>query len=129
MPGVTRTPDSGIAVLERQPYWAPELQRQFAGELVAVRACRATADLDAVLPAWTRAVCVLELEHAPGACLTWLGRLRESGRDVAVIVCGSPATTSLEWTVRELGALAFFPDLPTGTEVAQLCRRLLHKPS
>jgi len=126
MPGVLQTPDAAIAVFEREPYWAPELQRQL-GDRVYVRPCTQLADVDAVERDWPRCLAVIDLQAAPTAVLTWCAQRLHRHRSTPVLLFGSPSTADLEWTVRELGATSFRRDLISGRGLAAHCRRLLHR--
>lgn len=124
MPGVLNTPHAAIAVLEREPYWAPELQRQLGDEAIFVRACGGTNDVDRVFAEWPRSLAVVELDAAPSGILAWLSR-RTARSDRPVLVFASGAAAELETIVRELGAASFRADLVSGRELAAQCRRLL----
>ncbi len=124
MPGVLNTPRAAIAVLEREPFWAPELQRQLGDEGILVRTCGGTDDLDRVFAEWPRSLAVIELDAAPAAVLAWLGR--RSGRDRrGVLVFASPATAELEAIARELGVTSFRGEDVSGGELTAQCLRLL----
>ena len=124
MPGVLHTPRAAVAVLEREPYWSPELQRQLGGDGIYVRTCGGTDDVDRVFSEWPRSLAVIELDVAPAAILAWLAK--RSGRAAQpLLVFSSAVTNELEWTVRELGATSFRRDLVAGRELAMQCRRLL----
>jgi hypothetical protein len=112
-----------IVVFEKQPHWEPELQRQFLGTDVRVRACRATADVLSLLPASGQAVLLLDLEAGPPECLQFLGRWVGRMPAVAIVVVASPRTAELEWPIRELGSLEFLAGFVSGEEMARLCRR------
>lgn len=112
-----------MVVFERQPFFAPELQRQFLGEDVAVRACRMAPDVDA----GEADVAVVHLDAAPRDVLQWLARRRVIGRDVPTIVVASEAMAEMEWPVRELGATSFVDEFVGGAHLARLCRKSLRR--
>ena len=114
-----------VLVFEQRPRWAPELQRQFLGQDVAVRACRSLDDLDALAAAAAQAIAVVDLDAAPAACLQFLGRRLGRSPHLPIVAVGSPRMGELEWPLRELGAAAVLCDFPTGEQMARLCRRQL----
>lgn len=112
-----------VIVFERRPRWAPELQRQFLGAGVSVRACRSTADM---LRSWQAApgsVLILDLSRAAAECLQFLGKLLGQVPSPTVVVIGSGPTAELEWPIRELGAVAFLSGFVSGETLARVCRR------
>ncbi len=110
-------------MFESQPYWEPELQRQFGGEDVQVGACRSTKDLDLRLSEVTFDVCVIDLIADGNGVLRWLGERLHRSPTIAVIVIAGEAQQSLEWHVRELGAAAFAAGDVTGKQLAAMCRK------
>lgn len=124
MPGILQTPSSGLAVFERETYWVPLLQRQLQGE-VAVRACTRLGTLEEWLAGWPRGVALVELDAAPAAILTWLGRRLRQPASRPVLVLGSSTMAELEPLVRELGAAAFHPPTVPCRILLRQCRRLL----
>jgi hypothetical protein len=122
MPGVLHTPSAAIAVFEREPYWAPELSRQFADGSVLVRTCTRLDDVDAMLVEWPRSLCVIEFEAAPTAILNWFAA-RADSKPALVFAVRSAAP--LEWILREAGATSFRSELVSGRALAMQCRRLL----
>lgn len=123
------TTDNGpiLTVFERQPYWAPELQRQFAGEPVAVRPCRSVADLQGVIVTGGVAVVLLDFEAAPEECLAWLGRHGLAPDAPAIFVAGSGRSGDLESLLRELGCVDFLPEPTAGVDLARRVRRVLQE--
>jgi hypothetical protein len=115
------SPIGSVAVFEERPWWAPELQRQFRDEPVAVRGCRSAAD------ALRADVVVLQLGAAPADVLHSLARQMTAGSDRGVIIVAESGLSDLEWGVRELGADAFVGEQIAGEDLARLCRRLLEK--
>jgi hypothetical protein len=122
---VPSQPDSAqigsVAVFEERPWWAPELQRQFRDEPIAVRGCRSAAD------ALRADVAVLQLSAAPADVLHSLGRLTAAGIDRGLVVMATSDLADLEWGVRELGVDAFVTEQIAGEDLARLCRRQLEK--
>lgn len=111
-----------VLVLERDPYWSPELQRRFRDEAVVVRSCRRLGDLDALLTECDAAVVVLVLSADPAGCLAWLAR---RATEVPVVVLGSPESVGLEPMFRSVGATSFQAEVIAGGDLARLCRGLL----
>lgn len=120
-------PSPFIAVFERTPYWAPELQRQFAGRALTVRPCRSVADLQAFIAASHPQIVLLDFEAAPEDCLAWLRRRGLSPSAPAILVAGSSRSSDLEWTLRELGSVEFLSEALSGDELARRCRHLLRE--
>lgn len=111
-----------VAVLERRPWWTPELQRQFLNEPVRVRSGRGLRDLAGLLTP-PPDVLIIEFELAPAGCLQWLGQRSGEAAHVPVVVIGTSRTAELEWLVRELGATEVVLDTVPGHLLAGLCRR------
>src|SRR4051794_34618858 len=107
--------ESTIIVFERKPRYTPELQRQFWGGRVGVRACSSIADVGRLRESNPGAVLLLELEAAPAEILQFLGGNVGRAADGPVFVVGSARMAALEWRVRELGAAEFIIE-PIGGE-------------
>lgn len=117
-----------IAIFEKQPYWGPELQRQFQSSRTIVRECRSVRDLLPSIMNFEIALIVVDLEEGLSECLEWLGSdVARHLKPVPIVVLGSPATAELEWVLREAGVTAFLPDGVAGDDLAQLCRRQLSR--
>jgi DNA-binding response OmpR family regulator len=127
MSGVLHIPHAAIAVCERTPYWAPELQRQLGEEGVAVHACQRLNDIDRVLADWPRCGVVLDFDAAPAPTLAWLARRISREAPTPVWLFASTGTAELEWIARETGATFFHCESISGRELATQCRRVLHK--
>jgi len=112
-----------ILIHERRPRWVPELERQFYGLEVRVRACATIKDLEERLSLAPRAVCLLELEAGPPDCLETLRRLNTRRPSPTIIVTAASLFRELEWSVRELGVLAFLEEPIAPDEMAAWCRR------
>lgn len=111
-----------VVVFELRSRWAPELQRQFAGEEVRIRACRSLRDLDGLLADSPGSIAILDLLAGPAVCLQFLARHGGHSPQTPIVVVGSCHTAELEWPIRELGATEFLP-APTGERLAAVCRR------
>jgi hypothetical protein len=116
---------STIIVCEREPYWTPELQRQFHGRGVAVKGCRKWSELDALAQGVERVVDIVDVTAFAAECLAALGRRLTEGVARPVIALASPELADLEWAFREGGVAAFFPDLPAPDDLTRCCRRWL----
>jgi DNA-binding response OmpR family regulator len=112
-------------VFEKQPRWAPELQRQFAGDEVRVVACRSLKDVEERCAGVSRGVVLLDAAVATADCLQFLRRGMADSNALPVVILGSKRIADLEWAFREVGAAAFFIDRIPGHEMAALCRNLL----
>lgn len=124
MPAVSQP--STIAIFEKQPYWGPELQRQFQHTETAIRECRSLRDLSVTTQSVQDVVWVIDLEAGLEQSLEWLANdVAQLSFTVPIIVIGSPASAELEWILREAGVTAFLPELVTGEDLARLCRRML----
>ena len=67
------SPDAVIAVFELEPYWGPELQRQFHSANVAVAECRSFDDIFPIVDGFSKAIIVIDLDTSIADCLAWLG--------------------------------------------------------
>jgi DNA-binding NtrC family response regulator len=112
-----------VVVLEKQPRWAPELQRQFLGEKVRVVACRSVRDVEERLTDVERGVVVLDASAEAADCLQFLKREMSDPNGLSIVIVGTKQLAHLEWSFRELGAVAFFSRKIPGHEMASLCRR------
>lgn len=110
-------------VFEKRPRWGPELQRQFADQNVRVVECRSLADVAERTADIHRGVVLLDLAFKTAECLKFLGRRLNDGAALPVFVVGSNRLAGLEWSVRDLGAAAFFVHTIPGHQMAELCRR------
>jgi hypothetical protein len=121
----TNSREIAIVVFEPRPYWGPELQRQFSRTSIAVRECRAIADIQPSTTEFRAGLIVIDLDSAIGECLAWLELDLSRPRRWPIVACGSKATADLEWLLRDAGVTEFVPDVITGDEFARLCRRQL----
>jgi DNA-binding NtrC family response regulator len=113
-----------VIAFEKQPRWAPELQRQFLNETARVIACRSVKDVEERLAGVLRGVVLLDASATATDCLEFLKREMSDPAALPVVIVGNAKLVRLEWTFRELGAAAFFPKKSPGHEMASLCRRL-----
>lgn len=119
----TDKPDATIAVFERHSYWGPELKRQFGNTPFVIRECRSVSDLEQLVSEFKPALLVLDLDAGIEDCLAWLSRqFDRRPRCISVVACGSPTTSALEWSLRELGVSVFLPDVIPGDQFARICR-------
>jgi hypothetical protein len=114
-----------VVVCEREPYWTPELQRQFLGSDVAVRGCRKWGELAPLSRPYARAVEVVDLDASPAEILAGLARRSAEPVPCPLVVLARPRFAELEWVLREAGVQAFYADLVPGDELARCCRRWL----
>ena len=121
-----------IFVIERQPRWTPELQRQIhaakssaARDALAVNPCRNWSGLR---PQHVTAgsVIIVDINFGVAECLHFLGRMLPHLDECAVVIVGSPATHSLEWIFYEMGAAVYLADCHHGEQLMGICRRLLN---
>ena len=118
-------PTAGVLVFEKQPFWGPELKRQFTDQSVLVRECRSVQDLLPAAAEFSGAVVVLSLDAAPIDCLAWIGMRFQNEAHYPLIVLASTELSDLEWPIREAGAVGFVGDEIPGDQLARLCLRLL----
>lgn len=110
--------DREIHVLEREPYWAPELRRQFADEPITVRHLTTASDLDRAGTARERIIVL----H-PGDDSRLLAEcLRHLPGSVSVFV-GIDKHRELECPLREGGATSFVSGQLSGEELARRIRK------
>jgi hypothetical protein len=122
---VSETGRHRILVVEREPYWLPELQRQFQRSGVEVAPAQ-TWD-EAAGPAGRDGVeglTVCEFGEVAEGLLNTIaaGSDLQSGRLVVVL---DEASRGWEWALREAGVADVVDEFSGGGAVAALCRRLL----
>lgn len=117
-------PEACLAIFERQPYWGPELKRQFADHPILVRECRVLRDLMPAVHDFSKSVFLIVMDDAPAECLAWLTEQCISDNPIPRIVVASPEFHPLEWPVREAGGI-FLDDESSRTDVGRQCLRLL----
>lgn len=113
-----------VIVFEKQPRWAPELQRQFAGDEVRVVACRSLKDVEERCAGLSLGAVLLDAAAATADCLQFLRRGMADPNALPVVIVGSKRIADLEWAFREVGAAAFFVNKIPGHEMASVCRKL-----
>ena len=123
----TGKPTCGVLIFEKQPYWGPELKRQFADQRAFVRECRSVDDLLPAVLAFSTAVAVLVLDAAPAECLGWVRSQVANAFSCPFIVIASTEWKGLEWSLREAGADEFLHDEIVGRHLARICRHLLRR--
>ena len=116
---------STVLVCEREPYWAPELQRRFQQSGVTVRGCRKWSEFEELSRPYAEVVQIVDLEETAADCLAGLGRRLRDPRSRPLIVLASPRFAEWEWILREAGVQAFFSEHLSGEELARCCRRWL----
>lgn len=117
-----------ILILEKRPRREADLKRAFAGEPWLIRPCRSSADLLELCRLMPGSIVLIDLDAGvPAAlrCLEQIGRLRLSHQEILV---STPHLNDLEWTLRDLGAMAVLPETVGRTELATACRRFLAEP-
>jgi len=117
-------PEACVAIFERQPYWGPEMKRQFADHPILVRECRILGDLAPAVHDFSKAAFVIVMDDAPAECLAWLADQFIADNPIPRIVVGSSDFLPLEWSVREAGGM-FMDDQNPRSNVARMCLRLL----
>lgn len=110
MSAPVNSPQAGIAVYERQPFWGPELQRQLTHRRVLVRECRSVRDLVPAVEDFSKAVAVLVFDASPTECLRWLAD--EFSASLCRIVVASREYAELESLIREAGAVYVDDEVP-----------------
>lgn len=98
------TPPSLIAVFEREPWWRPELMRQFANDPVAIRQVAHIEPLRTEASGFDRIVGLCDVRGRPTEALSQLMRWTKAFPGCPFLIIGSEALAELEWTLRDLGA-------------------------
>ena len=119
----TRESAGGIGVLEAEPFLAPELQRQFAGEEVTVRSFRLVSDLVAM--ACPR-VFILSIEFEQDAVAEILEKAQHEPTTACVVIVRAGELSEFEWPLREIGAVSVMDHFVRGEQLAAICRMLLN---
>ena len=113
-----------ILVFEKQPWWTPELQRQFNETGLPIRMATSRTRLLEMLAAAESPLIVMVFDDAPADCLQTLSVLKAKAQTVPIVVLASIESAELECPVRELGADGFVARHVTGDELASICRRM-----
>jgi len=106
-----------VIVFEREPWWAPELRRQFFGEAIPVRHCVEVPGVAEAVGRNREAVIVASLPGREPECADLIRELPHAG----TIVVADARTAELEVPLREAGADSFVLAPLSGEE---LCRRI-----
>ncbi|MFK7819429.1 MAG: hypothetical protein AB8G99_11975 [Planctomycetaceae bacterium] len=102
-----------IVIFEDEPYWAPELRRQFLeNDSVRVRHCQVVGSVPV---ASASDVLLVSLDRRERECLELLRQV--SG--YFVIFIGSESTADLERPFREAGVHSFLTQTLSGEELAR----------
>jgi hypothetical protein len=105
-----------IIVFENQPYWAPELRRQFFNDAsVKVRHCQAVGSVPNARPG---DILVAALDDRERECTELL---RQVSGYFGIFV-GSELSADLERPFREAGAASFITQTLSGEELARRIR-------
>jgi len=110
-----------IVVLEREPFWEPELKRQFSGAPVVVRGCR--KDLESLVSTAENCVAVIDASRDTAEVLRWSARRLTNRRCVPTVIVAEPDIMSFQWHAREAGVIAVVPHVISAHELARLCRK------
>lgn len=114
-----------IIVFERDPRWVPELQRQFLDDPVRVIRSRSLKHLSELVAERLASVAVISLDADPAGTLHLLNRMANAAESLRTLVVGNPSFATLEWFIRELGAIEFLTEPVPAHHMADLCRRVL----
>lgn len=125
LPNPGRQNSRTIAVIEEQPYWVPELQRQLAAERVAVHSRRLPADFESLPRA---DLVVLQGRSEDLDWPRWIGVVRDQLAGIPLVVLIPESMRKAEWLLRDLGAAAILEETCGGIRLAEVCRRLLRAP-
>ena len=116
---------AGVLIFEKQPYWGPELKRQFEDGSVLIRECRTVEDLLPRAGIFRQAVILMVLDDETADCLAWISRQLDRESKFPVIVIAAAELAHLEWVLREAGVAQFVHDELSGSRLARICRRFL----
>ena len=116
---------TAILVCEQEPYWTPELQRQFQSSGLVVRSCRTWKDMIELSQLYSRVVQVVHWGERVAECLAGLGERIHQTNACPLILIATDRFTDWEWLLRDAGVQAFFSDQLTGKDLARCCRRWL----
>lgn len=110
-----------IAVWEPQPWWGPQLQHQFAGGDVAVRACRRLPDIAQV----GADVVVVAATVADAETFDGIAELCRHSPHAFIVVVVTDALRPAQWRLRDIGAGAVVGENVGADALAAICRRAL----
>ena len=108
-----------VIVFEREPWWAPELRRQFFGEAIPVRHCVDVAGVAEAVCRNHEAVIIASLPGREPECADLLREFSQAG----TIVVADAQTAELEVPLREAGADSFVLAPLSGEELCRWIRR------
>lgn len=115
-----------IAVLESQPRWGPELQRQFLRLPVDVRECRSIDDLFPLTAQYRAGIFVIDLDIFAEVWVTKVCSSELGGsNNWPVIGIGSPTLNKFEWMLRDAGLSELLPGSIIGDDLRKVCQRYL----
>ncbi len=108
-----------IFVLEREPYWAPELRRQFHDDTsVSVRHLQTAADVHAAAGS-SGGVLIGDVSALTRECV----EVFRQPMNLFTILLGGPEEMDLENPLREAGADSFFTESVSGEEIGRRIRK------
>lgn len=114
-----------ILVCEPEPYWTPELQRQFLGSQIAVRGCRKWSEMTELSRSCEGAVRLVDFPAVAADCLAGMaGEIFRADHPPLLLLIDA-GTEELEWTLRDGGADAVLSDRIAAKDLVQICRRWL----
>lgn len=122
-----RSPAPEILVVEREPFWRPELQRRFPDvAVVAWEAAERESPAAAEIPAGRGRLLVITGECLIPRLAEWRPLLtRASLRGAPVLALLRRGELAWEWPLRELGVTAVLDEFIGGRTLAAACERLL----
>ena len=110
-----------IAVHERRPWWAPQLQHRFVVGDIAVRTYTLIQDVIGARPEL-----VIVADSGDGSvAVNAMAELRNRRCDAFVAVIVANELRAAEWRLRELGASAVLTDDVGADALAAVCDRAL----
>jgi ActR/RegA family two-component response regulator len=114
-----------VIVFEKAPRWESELKRRFDAQEVLVRPCRSAGDVLTLCRQAPGSIVVADFAAGTGDVLRLLEKLISHRTYARPLVIGSVDFAGLEWSARDLGAVAFVTDRINGGDLADFCRRIL----
>ncbi len=116
-----------LIVYERNPYWGPELQRQFLHGATKIRGTGSLERAVRMIGEVPGSLFVMDSHAGVSECLRSVLGLRNSPQPFSTMLIGSNHINGLEWAARELGVDHYVPESIRGDELAGLCRRILSR--
>jgi hypothetical protein len=114
-----------VVVCEREPYWTPELQRQFLGERVTVRGCRKWSELVTLSQEFETALRIVDFDFIAAECLAGMAHDAASVNRQPLLLLVTGERAEFEWPLRDGGADAVLSNRIAADELARYCRRWL----